>query len=228
MLKNFILWLIDREMLLRRPKFPVISPTDPEIKWISKEDQMKALEYLDPYHKPIFEFMMFHPIRPGEVRALKVKDFDPNNRTVHICRAWSLKELRSRKNKKPYYLPLSVRFDTDILKDKLPEAFIFTNKAGRPYTSEGLRRLWHKASGKAGLSHITLYNATRHSIASQAVNQGIDLALVSKALGHSSLEMTKKYASMNTQILKNVIDGAQVVQMKGFKYNKVVERQGKN
>jgi hypothetical protein len=37
----------------------------------------------------------------------------------------------------------------------------------------------------------------------------VGLDRVSKALGHSTLEMTKKYASMNVELLRDVVDGSQ-------------------
>lgn len=98
-------------------------------------------------------------------------------------------------------MPLSDTFDKSMLKDKLPEAFVFVNKHGNPNGSEGIRKLLKKACKKAGVLYINPYNATRHSIISQAVNRGVDLNIVPQALGHSSLEMTKKYATLNVQML---------------------------
>ena len=73
--------------------------------------------------------------------------------------------------------------------------------------------IWRAAFSKAQAEGLTLeyinpYNATRHSIASQAVNAGISLERVSKALGHEQLETTReKYASMSIEILRDVVDG---------------------
>lgn len=221
MLKNFFNWLFKQEILLRMPQFPTLSPPDPPITWITKEDQLRVLNFIHPHHRPIFEFMIYHPVRPGEAIALKVKDIDRVNRTVHIYRAFSLNELRPRKNKKPYYLPLSQHFDFGILKSKLPEAFVFTNKVGKPYRANDLRKIWHRARKKSEVPYIKLYNATRHSIASQALNEGVPLEVISKALGHSTLEVTKeKYAKMDIQRLRVVVDGAQMVQISNFRDHK--------
>ena len=56
------------------------------------------------------------------------------------------------------------------------------------------------------MPYINFYNATRHSIASQALNAGVSLDRISSALGHSSLEMTRRYASLNVQKLLDVVD----------------------
>jgi hypothetical protein len=55
--------------------------------------------------------------------------------------------------------------------------------------------------------YINFYNATRHSIASQALNAGVSLDRISAALGHSNLEITRRYASLNVQKLRDVVDG---------------------
>jgi integrase len=219
MLKNFCNWLFRREILLRMPQFPVLSPAEPPIEWISREDQLKILSQVPHHHRPIISFMMRHPVRSSEACALQRKHFNLENMSVHICQAFSLKEIRSRKNKKPYYLPLSHDFDINILKDKLPEGFVFTNTMGKPYTANRLRKIWDKARKKAGVT-IQLKNATRHSVASQAVNEGTNLAVVSKALGHSTLEVTKRYASMEIESLRVVVDGrAQVGHIQDLKDN---------
>jgi integrase len=207
MLKNFCHWLQDRDIMIRLPKFPDISPEQPVIIWTTKEVQLKILAAVPEKDRGIFQFAVYHPIRPGELRALRVKDFLKDQGLVQISRAFSLKEERSRKNKKPYYLPLSATFDHGILKGKLPEAFVFLNAIGRPYTASGLRKVWQRACAKAKVPYINFYNATRHSIASQALNAGVSLDRISQALGHSNLEITRRYASLNVQKLLDVVDG---------------------
>jgi integrase len=224
MLKNFCCWLFRREVLLRTPQFPLLSPADPPIEWISREDQIKILNHVPSHHQPIIGFMMRHPVRSSEACALQRKHFNLKKMSVHICQSFSLKEIRSRKNKKPYYLPLSHDFDINILKDKLPEGFAFTNTIGKPYNANRLRKIWDKARKKAGVT-IKLKNATRHSVASQAVNEGTNLAVVSKALGHSTLEVTRsRYASMEIESLRVVVEGrAQVGHIQDLRNNKFLK-----
>lgn len=87
---------------------------------------------------------------------------------------------------------------------------MFTHR-GKIYNSNILGKIWRKALSGKGLPYINLYNATRHSIASQAVNSGISLDRISKALGHCTMEMTKKYASMNVELLRDVVDGTNAI-----------------
>lgn len=211
MLKNFCYYLLRREIIARMPHFEPLSPPQPPIAWITKDEQWTIIQYLQPQHRPIYTFLMYHPLRINEATALKVKDFDLKKRSLHICKAFSDKQLRPRKNKRCYYLPLSSQFDTSILKDKLPEAFAFTNSKGKPYQGNGLRKMWKKACKKAGID-IKLKNATRHSTATQAYNDGVPLDVISKALGHSSLEITRRvYASMEVERLRVVVEDRKVI-----------------
>lgn len=207
MLKNFCHWLQDRDILMRMPKFPEISPAQPVIVWTTKEVQHKVLSAVPEKDRPIFHFAIYHPMRPGELRALRVKDFLVAEGMVEISRAFSLYEERPRKNKKPYYLPLSETFNREVLKGKLPEAFVFLNAIGRHYTASGLRKIWQRACVKAKVPYINFLNATRHSIASQAINAGTHQHTISLALGHSSNDVTRRYASLNVKKLSEVVDG---------------------
>ena len=205
-LRNFCTWLYRREVISRIPDFPVFNLAEPVIQCISRDSQVAVLDHISPRHRPVFEFLVYHPVRPGEARALRLKHFNLDEMTVHIAEAWSLDQLRTRKNKRDYYLPISQHFDVSVLQSKLPEAFIFCNVTGRSYTQENLRRIWHRACKKAGVPRIKLYNGTRHSTATDTLRKTGSLDLVRMVLGHSDRKMTQKYAKMNVEILRGLTD----------------------
>jgi integrase len=207
MLKNFCRWLYRREIIARVPFFPVLSPPEPVIRVITRETQLKILEKISPRHRDIFRFLMYHPVRPSEACALKTKDIDLVNGIVEISRAFGHKhELKPRKNKKPYHLPLSNTFDPSVLRNKLPEAFVFVNSYGKPFCGNRLRKIWTAALIKAKVPHINLYNGTRHSIATDAVMRGVDKNRISQALGHSTASMADKYVKAKVDILRDIVN----------------------
>lgn len=214
-LRNICGWLRDRETLVKMPAFKKIVPPDYPIECISRADQLKVLAALKQRHRDFFSFLVYHPVRPGEARALKRKHFDVKTMVVHICDAWSLKEIRHRKSKKDYYLPISAAWDVSTLSNKLPEAWVFLNEAGRPYKPENIRRIWKRACKRAGVPEIKLYNGTRHSTLTNALQtSGGDMWRVSKLAGHSSQKMTEeRYARMNVEILRGMTDGGTTTQL---------------
>lgn len=204
-LKSFCLWLHRRGDLPSLPVFKPIIPPSPVIHVIDKEDARKAIDKLSLHHRKVFSFMILHPVRPGEVRALKASDFNLKNMTVHISRAFSLKELRSRKSKKDYILPIHPDMDLSFLDKKFGEDFAFLNEHGRPYKSENLRRIWHRACKKAEIPKIKMYSATRHSFATRMLDLGVDSRVISKLLGHSDPGMMEKYTKFKVETLRAAI-----------------------
>jgi len=206
-LGSFARWLQRRNTIVMLPTFPTVKVPDPVITWITKQKQLEILEAIPEKFRPIFKFMMYHPLRSGEVRALKVKDFDLDHRVVHVCRAFSAGELRTRKNGRDYYLPLSETFDAGILEAKHPEAWVFTTPTGKPWSKEYLPKVWQESLESTGLPHIALKNATRHSVASQAINRGVRAEVVSRILGHSAVGVTlERYARLEVDSLREGID----------------------
>lgn len=204
-LRNFCGWLLHREVIAKLPVFPKITVPEPSINWIDYPTQCAILEKVKECHRPIIWFLFHHPVRIAEARALLVEDINTVTMMAHVRHSFSLNQPSFRKNKKPYFLPLHKDFDAAWLKDKLPGAYVFTNEIGRHYNDKSLDKIWKRACKKANQS-ISLYNASRHSIASQAVNAGVELSKVSKLLGHSSLSMTERYAKLRVENLREIID----------------------
>lgn len=76
--------------------------------------------------------------------------------------------------------------------DALPAHFspcVFVRDDGKPYTNKNLNAIWRAACEKAGI-RIKLYNADRHSLGCQLLDEGKDLSFVQEVLGHRRQEMT--------------------------------------
>jgi len=91
------------------------------------------------------------------------------------------------------------------VKECLPEAFLFVNPhTGQPYSKSKFQRLWENVrENKAQISMgLRFYDATRHSFASQLINAGTPLNEVSEMMGHSTIEMSRKYAHLDLNNLR--------------------------
>lgn len=111
-LKNLFNTAYRKELIEKMPSFPTISaPEYTGWKWIDAETQIKILSALPDADKPIFVFLFLHGCRPGEARALKLKDIDFIPKTVRIRRSFSLNILReTTKQKKENIIPLHPEF----------------------------------------------------------------------------------------------------------------------
>jgi integrase len=200
----------DLEVIDVVPSFPEIEILEPQFKWLGAKDQVALFEKVPDDDKPIIAFLMLHGCRPGEARALKCRDVDFENGAIRIAATFSkniYREKRKGKRSRSVTIPIHPELYAwleDRVKGNMPEAFVFINpRTGMPYSQEAMTRIWNNVRSAAKIKDgLRLYDASRHSFASQLVNAGTPLNKVSKLLGHSSTKMTEKYAHQHIDALR--------------------------
>jgi integrase len=210
--KTFMNYLHDDlELISSVPSFPVIDVQEKAFKWVSADDQSRLFELVPDAHKPIIAFLMLHACRPAEGRALKCKDVNLEAGSITISATFSGNVYRQRrKGRKAKYLVLPIHPEMrEYIEEKVngnhPEAFVFVNSStGDPYSAPMIGKIWKGVRDEAGIGpyELRLYDASRHSVASQLVNSGATLFTVSKILGHSSTKMSEKYAHADLEKLR--------------------------
>lgn len=86
-----------------------------------------------------------------------------------------------------------------LLLDVSDDTYVFRNpKSGKPYTS--FYSAWFIVRDNAGLSDVRIHDL-RHTFASLLVNKGVSLYEVQTLLGHSSMQMTQRYAHLAPDLL---------------------------
>lgn len=205
-LHGFMTWLYHREIIERRPLFPTINVPEPKKIWSKKKLLLPALDFVPKHDQPVIHFMLYHPLRSGEVCMLRVRDINIQEGYIHVHRALSYGEEWQRKNNKGYLCALSEHFDTSILKRKFPDSYVFINSIGNHYTSNHLKKIWRKACERAKIEYIPLKYAGRTTIATEALNNGARLEDVARALGDSRAVTEKHYAHLQVEATRGVID----------------------
>jgi integrase len=176
----------NREDILRIPPFPTIRFQEPEIQWINEEWQDRVIKAIPENDRPIFEFIRFYGVRPGEARALKWDCVDFDNKIITIKRTFSARVLREvTKAKSIKYLPLLPEMEELLKSIRGIAGIVFRNNYGRPYTGK-IRLIWNKARDSVGAPKVTLYQGTRHSCGTQLIEAGNPLEVVQKLLGTSA------------------------------------------
>ncbi len=198
-----------RKVLKTVPSFPEISIPEPITTWLTPATQKTVFGYVPDQDKPIVSFLMLSGCRPSEARALRCRDVDIEKGLITISATFSnavYRQKRKGKGSKPVTIPIHQEvfgFIKDRVETNLPEAFVFVNKEGRHYSETGLIVMWRTVRDKAGLDKsVRLYDASRHSFASQLINSGVSIYSVSNLLGHSSTKMTEKYLHNDLEKLK--------------------------
>jgi integrase len=209
--KTFLRYCLNEfEVIDRVPSFPDVDVKDPVIRWLPQEAQIQAYTLIKDELKMIMAFLMLHGCRPSEARALRCKNINLETQSITISATFSgsiYREKRKGKKSKDLVIPIHpemLDFLRERVKSNLPEAYVFVNhRTGRHFNKNTLSKEWQRIRTALGFdSSLRLYDATRHSFASQLINSGTSIYKVSKLLGHSSIKMTEKYTHSSVEYLK--------------------------
>ena len=160
--------------------------------------------------------ILYTGLRPVEVHKLTWSDIDKINKIVKVK-----KEKDSNKGKSrvvPYPAQLEAVFDEIRPESLTLSDLVFPPKSIRVRKTEGQQRsgeisdVFEKVIESLGWNHgvdardkIVPYSL-RHTYASWLVQNGIDLYKVAELIGHSTIEVTKRYAHLAPQNLRAAVD----------------------
>ncbi len=197
-LENFFNILRRLDKIEKKPAFPTVTLDRKAPRWIDRVTQHELLNAIPESDRPIFTFLAFQGIRPGEARALKVRDIDFENECFIILRTYSDRIIRERvkgKVSRPRAInPVVLTLLKEHCRGKHPEAFVFLSpRTNRSYAQNTINKIWAEVQTVKKLD-LPLYNATRHSLASNLLKDGADLKSIGDILGHTDIRTTLKYA----------------------------------
>lgn len=208
LLQKYFNDLYNRDEIKVRPRFPKISVPDPHWNWVDPHEQGKIFNCIPDEHKNIFMFMMLHGCRPGEARALWREDIDFNNGTAIIRRSFSNNVYQdTTKTKRERLIPIHPDILPILKKIPVLHGFIFLDPDTlEPYRKRKLERIFSKARKLSGVENITLYQWSKHSFCSQAINRGVPHKLVNQMVGTLSESAARRYQHVNIEGLKLTLD----------------------
>ncbi len=153
----------------------------------------------------ILNLMARAGLRVSEVVALCLDDVRLNRRKGHVT-------VRASKGLKERTVPLP-KAARDALRaylDARPSwacKVLFVSRTGRPLTPRDVQRLVEKAARRAGLSRRVTPHTLRHTYATRALRQGVDLATLARLLGHESLTTTARYLHPDEARVAEMVEG---------------------
>ncbi len=84
------------------------------------------------------------------------------------------------------------------------EGYIFLNRDNNRLSEQSIRGVVKACTKQIGLQSVTPH-VFRHSIATQLLDEGTDIRVIQKFLGHSSIATTSIYASVSQHTQRNII-----------------------
>jgi integrase/recombinase XerD len=130
--------------------------------------------------------------------GLQIQDVDHRNLTIRVM----------GKGDKERIVPISARTSKALWRyllsrpDAVPTEYVFTNQRGGPLTSSGLLQLIRRLGQRAGISNAHPHRF-RHTFAINFLRNGGNSLELQRLLGHSTLEMVKRYVALAQVDLEN-------------------------
>lgn len=151
-------------------------------------------------HRTILYLGYSAGLRIGEVLNLKAEDIDSKRMLIRIV---------SGKGKKDRYTILSN--DTLLLLRKYfqlyrPKHQLFEGQfPNSKYTSSSINKILRRARNKAGITKRVTFHTLRHSFATHLLEQGTNLQIIQRLLGHSNISTTNQYLHVRQYTLDKVV-----------------------
>ena len=175
-------------------RLPRNKGTDDHDKRMLSRDEFRALLAATPDHwKPLIKFLAASGTRWGEASALQPKHVDVAAGTIKIRQAWKKSSLgytlgppKTKRSRRTVDVPSKILAELDLSNE-----FVFTNSAGNPARYPAFKRhVWDRAVADAGLDPKPTPHDLRHTYASWQLNGGTPMTVVSRQLGHESIQIT--------------------------------------
>lgn len=200
-----------RKDILVIPQPPKIRKTEAVTFWLSPQEQTKILRKIKEPYKGFITCLMELGCRPGELRALKWDKVDQGNRLITIAAGFDMEVWKPyTKTRRVRTIPYNQRVQ-DCL-DRQPRSltgFVFVNSRGVHFSHRRLDTVWLNAARGCGFE-INLYQATRHSFATQKIAAGFSRDKVGQMMGHSTPQMTMRYEKVVAEGLRELVEGERI------------------
>lgn len=143
-------------------------------------------------------------LRLGELLALRWVDVDLDAGRLVVRRSVARGVIGTPKNGRIREVPLSVSAIAAFKSQPHRGELVFCGRKGEMLTKGATKRPLWSAAKAAGLRRIG-WHVLRHTVASHLVMRGAPMKAVQELLGHSTMEMTMRYAHLSPDARRDAV-----------------------
>jgi len=184
---------IDKNPLARVKKFKENHQKNMRI--LKDEEAIRLIDAANSHLKPVLILALNTGMRRGEILSLKWENIDFRKGMIFI------EDSKSGKSREIYMNKLIY----DALKeiDNNSEYVFPNNETGKHI--QDVKNSFHTACREAKIKSLRFHDL-RHTAATKMIEAGVDIATVSKILGHSSIIMTMRYAHPGEKTMRQAAE----------------------
>ena len=150
-------------------------------------------------HRAILALLYSCALRVSELIALKWTDIDRSRMIINIRQAKGRKDRQVGLNEKLIEL-LEAYYHQYKSKE-----FVFNGQTSPQYSKESVLQVVKQLAEKAGIQNKNVYtHLIRHCSATHMLEGGVDLNLIQRVLGHSSVKTTAIYAHISHNLISKI------------------------
>jgi site-specific recombinase XerD len=86
----------------------------------------------------------------------------------------------------------------------LPEEYLFEGLKTQQYSPRSVQKILKQALARAGIQKNASVHSLRHTFATHALEDGIDIRLVQEILGHSNIKTTEIYTHITNATILSI------------------------
>jgi len=149
-------------------------------------------------HKLIIKLLYGCGLRVSELRDLKKSNVNLEEGLIHIKLAKGRKDRFVK-------IPDSLLGELEgYLKISGSNTVLFESQRGGKLTTSTIQKIIKNSSKKANIKKRVYPHLLRHSFATHLLENGVDLRIIQKLLGHSDIKTTQIYLRVSNASIKNI------------------------
>jgi len=201
LLRSMLNLAVEHGWLAVAPKVRLPRKPDLDYTWLRSETEIRS--FLEAAAKDDYPALMqlyataiYTGMRAGELLGLRWDDVDLERRLITVQRSYTNPTKSSRIRRVPILDPLLPLLRAWKLACPSPE-LVFPNRQDRmhPRSASVTKAVFHRVRARAKIEGLTFHDL-RHTFASHWVLKGGDIYRLQQILGHSSIELTQRYAHL--------------------------------
>ncbi len=189
------------------PRFKWLKVPSAGYRYLSYEEAEALIVASPPgYWRTLVIFLLRTGCRFGEAAALGWEDLELNRAVpmVHIRRAASRGVIGPTKTGRPRDIPLASDIAAEFRSFMHDGDYVFQLRDGRVPKPDCTIDYLHHFCDRAGIKRIS-WHVLRHTFATELTGRGVPLRAVQELLGHSTIQMTCRYAHVAPSALESAI-----------------------
>lgn len=148
-------------------------------------------------HKTIIALLYGCGLRVSEVINLKIKDIDSTKNIINIIAG------KGKKDRQVMLAPELLLLLRKYYQAYRPKEYLFNGQFDLQYSDRSINEFLKKYAKLAGIRQNLHAHLLRHCFATHSLEQGTDISLIQKLLGHNSIKTTMIYTHVSTNIIAN-------------------------